>query len=49
MKVDYRRSTTAYKTSHRRLFSVRVGSRVHHSRLLCHRGSFMGNVFEILA
>ena len=33
MKVDYRRSTAAYKTSHRCLFSLRVGSRVHHSRL----------------
>ena len=46
MKVDYRRSTAAYKTSHRCQFSLRVGSRVNHSRLLCHRESFVGNVFE---
>ena len=32
MKVDYRRSTAAYKTSHRCQFSLRVGSRVNHSR-----------------
>ena len=48
MKVDYRRSTAAYKTSHRCQFSLRVGSRVNHSRLLCHRESFVGNVFETL-
>ena len=45
MKVDYRRSTAAYKTFHRRLFSLRVGSRFHHS----HRESFKGNVFETSA
>ena len=48
MKVHHRRSVAAHKTSHRCLFSLLVGFLVHHSRLLCPRESFMGNVFETL-